>query len=107
MCAAHRSPLPRCSWIIGEGRNRQRNAPRTEVYKILHDIKRYDEEREPKSYNSETSSPVIDGFGVVGVVVAPPPTHNWAVVDEVIAGHEVVADGAEGDTEITSKQGTI
>ena len=52
----------------------------------------------------QTNSPVIDGFGVVGVVVAPSPAHNWAVVEEVIAGHEVVADGARGDTEITSKQ---
>ena len=49
--------------------------------------------------------PVVDGFGVVGVVVAPSPAHNWAVVqEEVIAGHEVVADGARGDTEITSEQ---
>ena len=46
-------------------------------------------------------SPVVDGFGVVGVRVAPPPAHNWAVVEEVIAGHEVFADGARSDGEIT------
>ena len=61
--------------------------------------------RKPENHNFFDSSPVVDGFGVVGVVVAPSPAHNWAVVqEEVIAGHEVVADGAWDDTEITSKQ---
>ena len=59
-------------------------------------------------YCVQYDSPVVDGFGAVGVVVAPPggDAHNCrAIFEEVIAGDDGV-DGVGDGTGITLKQRT-
>ena len=61
---------------------------------------------------SQYDSPVVDGFGAVGVVVAPSggDAHNCrAIFEEVIAGDDGVdgvGDVADDGTGITLKQRT-
>ena len=56
-------------------------------------------------YKVKYDSPVVDGFGAVGVVVASPggEAHNWGIVNEIIAGDDGV-DGIGDDMETPLKQ---